>query len=270
LLLAFFYRLFHRNVKIILHIAHDANVQKYKLMLENARLAKSIDNFFRWIGMHLIKHVIAQTFFQQKMLLNNYRLPSRVIHNFCEPAEPTNLDDKENIVIWVANIKPMKNPLEFIRLANELRESGYRFLMIGKRPGKKFEASFYRSLNSSNVEYLGQLTNEEVNSALSRAKIFCCTSFREGFSNTFLQAWIRNVPVVSLHVDPDQLINQHKLGFHSGTIEKLKRDVQYLIDNPVEWSSMARRVRHFAEENFLISNTFHEFENFIKEIYQQS
>jgi hypothetical protein len=61
----------------------------------------------------------------------------------------------------------------------------------------------------------------------------------EGFSNTFIEAWLRGVPVVSLTEDPDGLIRNRGLGAASGT-----------LDQPAAWWEISARYRKFAEEKF--------------------
>ena len=64
-----------------------------------------------------------------------------------------------------------------------------------------WQASLMRSIEATpNLEYLGQRTHAEVNELLARAHIFVNTSTHEGFPNTFIQAWLREVAVVSLSV----------------------------------------------------------------------
>ncbi|MBA4318318.1 MAG: hypothetical protein C0412_07950 [Flavobacterium sp.] len=266
LLLAHWYRFLHRNVKIILHISHDEDVQRLIIWFEKSRIVKSIDDFFRYIGLFFTKNIIVQSSYQQQLLLKNHNCKSVVIRNFCEVAEKKNINIKENIIVWIANVKPIKNPFEFIDLANDLKGNNYRFLMIGKPIGGKFRNQFYEALENSNVEYFGALTNKDVNSILCRSKILCCTSYGEGFSNTFLQAWIRRVPVVSLYVDPDDLIKKCKLGLHSKSYDKLKNDITSLIENPSELESMADRVKNFAEIFFLIQNNFYKFNDYLNRL----
>src|SRR5690606_40570488 len=80
-----------------------------------------------------------------------------------------------------------------------------RFVMIGgPLPGT---AAYYERIAAAaacvpNVRFLGALPHDEVNAYIARAKVLLNTSTVEGFPNTFLQAWARAVPVVSLF-DPD-------------------------------------------------------------------
>ena len=73
----------------------------------------------------------------------------------------------------------------------------------------------------SNLQYLGEVSQDEVNRRLREGHILVNTSRYEGFSNTFVQAWMRRVPVVSLTVDPDNILVRENIGFCSGTFKNL-------------------------------------------------
>lgn len=66
--------------------------------------------------------------------------------------------------------------------------------------------------------------------------------------NTFIQAWMRKVSVVSLHVNPDQVFERHNVGFFSGTYEKMLQRVVELIMNPALRDEMGERAQVYAFE----------------------
>ncbi len=63
----------------------------------------------------------------------------------------------------------------------------------------------------------------------SRAKIFLNTSQIEGFPNTFLQAWVRSVPVVTFF-DPDSLVKQRQLGRTAADFDDMVDAIQSLAE----------------------------------------
>ena len=56
-----------------------------------------------------------------------------------------------------------------------------------------------------------------MNRLLARSHIFVNTSTHEGFPNTFIQSWLREVVVVSLQVDPDQVLERQQVGIAAGS-----------------------------------------------------
>jgi glycosyltransferase involved in cell wall biosynthesis len=105
-----------------------------------------------------------------------------------------------------------------------------------------------------NVEYLGGQTQDQVNAVLAQSDLLVCTSDYEGFANTFIQAWLRRVPVVSLHVDPDGLLSRTGLGIVSHTEDRLYVDVADLLDSPEKRLEIGARCRAYAAANHSEAN----------------
>jgi glycosyltransferase involved in cell wall biosynthesis len=78
-----------------------------------------------------------------------------------------------------------------------------------------------------------------------RARVFLNTSSIEGFPNTFLQAWIRGVPVVSFF-DPDGMVHRLQLGRIATSVDDMREALRGLLDVDVYRETVGRRVRDFA------------------------
>ncbi len=72
-----------------------------------------------------------------------------------------------------------------------------------------------------NVTMLGPVRYADTGALFDRAKVFLNTSSIEGFPNTFLQAWIRGVPVVSFF-DPDGLVKRLQLGRIAASLDDMR------------------------------------------------
>lgn len=240
------------NCKMVWHIAHDMEVIPYQFKPWRTIIFRYVDKKFLEYGIKYSKHIIAQTKNQEKLLQTYYkRSPTSIIYNF-HPFPKEDIKKSPPVkIVWVANLKPWKRPEVFIRLAKDFQgESGVQFIMVGALQGTKswIERLFGDIKGLRNLKYLGALTQEEVNSILAKAHIFVNTSLYEGFANTFIQAWMRKVPVVSLHVNPDRVLDQNKMGFFSGTYEKMLERIVELIRNPALRDEMGERAQAYAFE----------------------
>jgi len=112
-----------------------------------------------------------------------------------------------------------------------------------------------RSIDATpNLQYLGRRSHEEVNALLDRAHVFVNTSTHEGFPNTFIQAWMRDVAVVSLGVDPDAVLARKRVGIAAQSEAELADAVRRLLDQPDLRAGYARRGREHAAANHSLGN----------------
>jgi glycosyltransferase involved in cell wall biosynthesis len=211
-----------------------------------------ISNFItEHLGRYGLRHadlLISQTASQAQLLMSNFGLDSIVIPNAHPVPDHSFTKSEPPTVAWVANIKSWKQPEIFINLAKRLSRTNARFVMAGKPSSTQYQEKILRLIECTpNIEYVGQLALEDVNAFLSEAAIFVNTSQpREGFPNTYIQAWMRQTPVVSLNFDPDDINTSNNIGYLSGDFEQLVKDVEHLLDAPTIRSDMGMRARQYS------------------------
>jgi glycosyltransferase involved in cell wall biosynthesis len=241
------------RVRMIWHVAHDTDVSKKTLdpgrnplrpILEGTSIRYTIRN---------ATHIVTQTETQRRLLEANYqRRADAVVPNF-HPAPREALDKQGPVtVLWVANFKRWKRPEMFLDLAAALADlEAVRFVMIGAAAGgsgsRDWNTHLMQRIQSMpNLEYLGPRSQAQINELMARAHILVNTSVSEGFPNTFIQAWMRAMPVVSLDVDPDGVLRRERIGFHSDSVTTLAADVRRLVTDSQLRSQYGARARHYA------------------------
>ena len=245
------------NIKMVLHIASQRDVDKSK----HHNGIKSIFNFMdQNIAKYVIRNaskIICQTKYQNMLIQSNYgRSCNLVLPNFQPIPENTIKKNPPTKIVWIANFKPLKEPELFIELAGHFQNKhNVKFIMIGRPASGGWQRDLSVKMNRlPNLEYLGELSVHEVNKILSESHIFVNTSQYEGFPNTYIQAWMRKVPVVALNSDPDDMIKTKGIGFHSKTFEQMVKDVKKLVENRRLREDMGERSQKFALNTFSTSN----------------
>lgn len=252
-LLSIFCRLNKR--KFIYRVASNANV-----------LGKSLDgryNFYEnMFTIHDIKTaniVVAQSAFQQQILRQRFGIESMLIKNGlmlplvdCEKSEIP-------IVLWVGSLSKIKNADIFLELAKSL--PNVQFEMIG---GEGDDKNIFNRIKTEagtlqNLHFYGFVPFHEINKYFRRASILVNTSSIEGFPNTFIQAWANYTPVISLNVDPDNIIQNEKLGFCSGTFKQLISDVATLLEDENLRKTLGENARKYVEEEHDIKNVVNKY-----------
>jgi glycosyltransferase involved in cell wall biosynthesis len=242
----------HNGARLIWHVAHDRDLMPQDKMMEGRNpVRRLLEKRSIEYGIRHAHRIIVQTESQAAQLALNYaRRADAVVRNFHpEPREPLDKSGAAR-VLWIANVKPWKQPEVFIRLAAALRElAGVRFIMVGALDGKSGGAQWQRALVRSieatpNLEHVGPKSQPEVNELLAQAHVFVNTSVEEGYPNTFIQAWLREVPVVSLNSNPDGVLEREGIGMHAQSEARLVEAVKKLLNDRVlrdEYGARARR-----------------------------
>jgi len=193
--------------------------------------------------------IVAQSEQQRGLLKQHYGLKSEVLDMAVEmPSGPQPQQDID--VLWVANFRPVKRPEVVLDLARRLPKVGFT-MAGGALPGADdyFQSMKQAASELPNVTFPGAIPYADVGTVFSRARIFLNTSQIEGFPNTFLQAWVRGVPVVTFF-DPDSLVKQRQLGRTASDFDDMVNAIESLLSDGEERRRAGERARTYAVSQF--------------------
>jgi len=248
-----------RACRLVHHIARVEDVTPFRAARPRhwlKRLERPIYEF----GLKRADAIIAQAEYQRRLLREHYGLDAAaVIPNFHpSPEEKQVPPDRSPMVAWVANLKRDKRPEAFVELARRCADiEGARFVMVGGVQDPAYSAIMQEIDGVPNLQYLGAQPLEEANRILGEASVFVNTSrpSGEGFPNTFIQAWLRGTPVVSLEVDPDGLLGRHGVGrCAGGELTRLVDHVRELLEQPARARELGRNAAAYARTTHGLEN----------------
>ena len=240
-LLALFCRRYRR--RFVFRTASDTDCDRSRLLVKHAR-----DRWLYEQGLRRADAILVQSAWQAKTLAQSYGLPSRVAGMLVEHPLPTATRDID--VLWVSNIRRLKRPDRLLELAERLPHVKIH-MVGGSLPG---EESLYRHVKRAvaartNVVFHDRLSYWDTNALYGRARVLVNTSDVEGFPNSYLQAWIRGVPVVTL-IDPDGVIERERLGMVASFSDQIPGAIASLLDDPAAWKAVSDRCLSFMQREY--------------------
>ena len=249
------------GARLVWHASSDADLDRRIRPAERNVVRGYLEATLLAYGIRHADRVVVQTSSQARLLQTNYsRSADAVIANFHPQPDEVGAPVEPLKIVWIANFKQLKQPEVFVRLAASLRNlAQVNFVMIGAPASgggaAKWSAALMRQIASvSNLSHLGQLSQEDVNAQLTGAFVFVNTSLYEGFPNTFIQAWLRGVPVVSLSVNPDGILDRESVGIHAGTEQRLIEVIRELVENRALRDCLSRNASAYAREHHSMGN----------------
>ncbi len=240
-LLALFCRRFRK--RFVFRAASDSDCDPSRLLVRYAR-----DRWLYGYGLRRADAILVQSAFQADTLKRCYGLAGRVAGMLVEKPAPT--ADRDIDVLWVGNIRRVKRPDRMLELARGLPHRKIH-MAGGPLPGDAalFQEVRHAAAACANVTFHGRLSYWEANNLYDRARVLVNTSDVEGFPNSYLQAWVRGVPVVTL-IDPDSVIEREGLGVAARSSNQILDAVHYLLREPPAWKAASDRCRRFMAREY--------------------
>jgi glycosyltransferase involved in cell wall biosynthesis len=208
----------------------------------------------RWLyrrALHVADAIIVQTLKQQKMLKEGFGLASTALPMPCDG--PTREEYKQRSspgsprALWIGRISTVKRLEWLVELAE--RCPGIDFDIVGPIENRKYaEPILNRARALNNVVWHGRKLRHEVSEMYQRAACLICTSLREGFPNTFLEAWSYGVPVIST-LDVDHHIEKLGLGTIATDLKSLERALNTITSDTHIWRLSSERARAYFEHH---------------------
>ncbi len=262
------YALLYNKISI-LHISSDNDLIKNNYKISKNILFQYVDKKFIEYSIKNSHFVICQSNNQKHLLKTNYNRECSIIYPNSHPPPTEKYNKSLPIkIVWVANIKSIKKPELFIKLTNHFKNNNnVLFLMIGHACNNKYKNYLLnKSKKIDNFKYLGKKSMSEVNEILAKSHILINTSETEGYPNVFIQAWLRRVPVISLNVNPDNVLELNKIGFHSKTFDQMIENVHLLINNNKLREEMGERAMQYAFNHHILDNNINNIISFLNNV----
>lgn len=225
-----------------------------------------IENYYINKGLRKATNIVVQNKCQHFMLQKRFNRIGIKINQMTEIFDATRLVKNDNVltIVWIANFKKIKQPELFVELAQKLSSysSQIRMVMCGR-----FVAGYESLLKKINsieyLEYRGELKQEEVFDLLKESDILVNTSEFEGFSNTFVQAWMRKNIVFSLNSNPDDILTNYNVGYLLPSIDLMKDKIIEILADRENLHSMQNEAYSYVMQNHSIDNCMFKFEELL-------
>jgi glycosyltransferase involved in cell wall biosynthesis len=218
--------------------------------------------------------VIAQTEKQRELLMNNFGQESVLIRNGIAIYEEngkrianggSSPKDRPEF-LWVGSFRRRKRPELFLELARRIPEAD--FTLVG---GPGDDIPFYREISNQartipNLNYEGFVPPGKIEGFYERAYIYINTSVLEGFPNTYLHSWRKGVPVFTMEIDPDSIIEKNGVGVVTGNLDGMIREVKGICRAPDKRTMMSKKSLEYVRNNHDIRDKTEEYINLFEKI----
>ena len=225
----------------------------------------------RWlypVGLRLADAIVCRTEEQRSRLRERYGRDASLIRTGHPVPEPSSDPSGTGSILWVGRAHPLKQPDLFLDLAERLPRE--RFVMVvmpdPAHPGLS-EALSRRAATLPQVTFQEGVAWGEIDRWFSQAKLFVNTSTYEGFPNTFVQAAMHRVPILSWLVNPDSVLTTHRIGACAdGFFERLVGETGRFAGGDELRREAGDRARRYAETHHDVARSVEVFTDLLRRV----
>ncbi len=223
------------------------------------------------LGLRVADAIICQTKEHQAALNARYGRESALIrpgHDIPGHMPEVPAPGGRTGIVWVGRGHPLKQPELFVDLAERLPKE--RCVMVimqdSLHPGVMRNVRA-RAAGLRNLTLHEDVPLNDVGRFFEEAKLFVNTSTYEGFPNTFVQAAMQAVPILSWSVDPDGVLARHGIGVCAGeSFERLVAQAEQLCAEEPRRADMGRRARAYAREYHDLQRSVGELKSLVQSL----
>ena len=217
-------------------------------------------------GMKSASLVLSQTKKQKELLSRNLSIQSAIFPNIHSLPPDTLKKSNPPVVLWLANLKEWKQPEIFLEMARSLKDLDCQFILAGRIIDTEYKKDIEAAEKEvGNFRYIGNVSFDKSNDLIAGSSLFVNTSrMEEGFPNTYIQAWMRRTPTITLHFDPDGVIEREGLGAKADTFARLCDLVAEYVQNRSLRDTVGERARNYAEAAYGVKNNADNFFSMIR------
>lgn len=211
------------------------------------------------VGLRLASTVVCQTNEQLDWLRQGYRRNGVLIRNGHPISDTTSWPHQRErtTILWVGRGHPVKQPGLFMDLAERFPDERCVMVVMPDRTySDLWEMIQKRAAKLPNLVLYENIPWHTMDRIFAEAKLYVNTSRYEGFPNTFVQAAMQGVPILSLNVDPDCILARHRIGICAeGSVDRLTASVAQLCLDGDQREEMGRRAFAYVKEYHALSQS---------------